>query len=346
MTRLPLRSPVIATWLFVVATLIALMVLVGGTTRLTRSGLSITEWRPVTGVMPPISESGWQTEFDKYRHTPQFKYINAHMDLEAFKGIYFWEWFHRLLGRMIGAAVLIPYIVFLTRSEVPKRMIWRLSLLLGLGALQGVIGWWMVQSGLENAVTVAPERLAIHLFMALGLLILCLWFGWESLAGEPRGRGGPGSWRLASGIALGLIYLQMLLGAFVAGNQAGFLYNSWPLMNGNIVPYVDWTQGAWQVLFHDPGAVQFIHRTNAYLVAIYLLIFLISFLQNCRDEGLRNIVKTLFGLIIVQITLGVLTLLSVVNIYIALGHQLTGMACLALATWLNWKVARADRDFN
>ena len=344
--RLPLRSPVISVWLFIVAALIALMVLVGGATRLTRSGLSITEWKPVTGIMLPGSETDWQIEFDKYRQTPQYKLVNAHMTIKEFKGIYGWEWFHRLLGRLIGLAAVIPFFVFLLRSEIPQRLIWRLSVWLGIGAFQGLIGWWMVQSGLENAVTVAPERLAIHLFTALSLMVLAIWFGLEALSGEPRGRGGPQNWRTETGFLMGLIFTQIVWGAIVAGNLAGFVYNDWPLMNGSFVPMVDWRQGPWQVLIHDPGAVQFIHRILAYIIGIYGVFFYATrFVRQCRDDDMKRVVWIFGILICLQICLGVFTLYSLVNIFVALGHQLTGLLCLLTATYLSWKVARADRDF-
>jgi heme a synthase len=343
--RLPLRSPLIATWLAIVALLIIAMVIVGGATRLTESGLSITEWKPVTGVMPPLSDLGWQQEFDKYKQIPQFSMVNSRMTVESFKVIYFWEWAHRLLARVVGLALFVPFIVFLLRSEVPARIIWRGVMLVALLGFQAFIGWWMVQSGLADNVSVAPERLATHLSLACLLLVLTVWTALEALSGEGRGRGGPVNWRIATAIGFGLISLQIFLGALVAGNDAGLVYNDWPMMNGHFAPYVDWSQGFGYLMFHDQGMVQFIHRISAYVLLAYMTTFAIIFAQNCRDGGLKFLSNTIATLLWCQAILGVATLASGVNIFIALLHQLGAVIVLVLVTILLWQVARADRDF-
>src|SRR5579859_7160449 len=183
------RSRPVAAWLFGVALVVLAMVVVGGATRLTGSGLSITEWQPVSGIAPPLSDAAWKQDFARYRATPQYQRVNRGMSLAAFKTIFWWEWTHRLLGRLAGAAFAIPFVAFLATRSIPARLVWRCAILLALGALQGLAGWWMVVSGLEDRVTVAPERLAIHLGLALVLLSALVWTGMEAWSGQPRARG-------------------------------------------------------------------------------------------------------------------------------------------------------------
>ncbi|WAC49003.1 COX15/CtaA family protein [Asticcacaulis sp. SL142] len=343
--RLPLKSPLVAAWLFAVAFLVVAMILVGGATRLTDSGLSITEWKPVTGAIPPLDDAAWQQEFEKYQKIPEYSQINAHMDLEDFKGIYWWEWIHRFLGRLIGVVFFVPFVILLLRSEVPGRLIWRCAGLLGLGALQGGIGWWMVSSGLDKRVDVAPERLMIHLGMALLILVLTLWTACEALAGQGRGRGAPQGWRVATSLVFGVIILQCLLGALVAGNDAGTVYNDWPLMNGHIAPYVDWSKGIGFVFFHDQGMVQFMHRIVAYIALIGITTYAIILVQKCMDDEIRLISTSVATLAWIQGILGVATLVTGAQIGFGLMHQFVAVCLIILATLLMWKVARADRDF-
>jgi heme a synthase len=342
--RLPLRSPLIASWLFGVALLIVIMMLVGGATRLTESGLSITEWKPITGVVPPGSDAAWTQEFQKYQQIPQFKAVNSHMTLTQFKGIYWWEWTHRLLGRLIGLAAVLPFIVFLLMSEVPVRMIWRGTVLCALIGLQGYIGWWMVQSGLSTLVSVAPERLATHQGLAFVILIFTIWSGLEALAGEGRARV-PVDWRIATGAVLGFFFLQVMLGALVAGNDAGLVYNDWPLMNGHFAPIVDYSKGLGNALLHDQGMVQFLHRLNAYVLTAYVIVFAVVFAYNCYDETSKLISNAIGYLTAAQVVLGIATLVTSVNLNLALLHQFVGICLITLATILLWRVARADRMF-
>ncbi|ADU14470.1 COX15/CtaA family protein [Asticcacaulis excentricus] len=343
--RLPLKSPSVAIWLSIVAAMVVLIVMVGGATRLTGSGLSITEWKPIHGVVPPLNDAQWAEEFTKYQQIPQYKQVNANMSVEQFKFIFWWEWGHRLLGRLIGAAVLIPFIVFLFTQAIPQRLIWRCALLVGLVGVQGTIGWWMVHSGLANRIDVAPERLMTHLSLALVIMIFAIWTANEALHGQSRGHGAPGGWVAAVAGLFGLTFLQSMLGALVAGNDAGLVYNDWPLMGGRIVPLVDYSKGLWHVFVHDQGMVQVLHRFNAYLLLIYATALVLWLWRRCLDDGMRLIAAAFGVLVWCQAALGVATLWTNVHIAFGLLHQLGAVLLLILATLLLWKVARADRDF-
>lgn len=343
--RLPLKSPIVASWLFVVAALIVMIVMVGGATRLTGSGLSITEWKPVHGVIPPIGLEQWTEEFTKYKQIPQFSQVNAHMTLSEFKGIYWWEWAHRLLGRIIGLVIILPFVLFLFLKEVPQRLIWRCGVIMLLVAAQGAVGWWMVYSGLSARVDVAPERLMSHLGLALLLLVFCLWTGLEALAGQSRGRGAGLNWKLPAFLLMGLVFVQALLGALVAGNDAGLVYNDWPLMNGRFAPYVDYSKGLWQVAFHDQGMVQFVHRLTAYGLLVFVTLFAIMVARKCLDGRIKWLAVGLAVLGWAQASLGVATLVTNVHIHVGLAHQLGAVIVLIVATLLAWHIARADRVF-
>ena len=261
------RSKPVAIWLFVVAALVLAMIVVGGATRLTDSGLSITEWRPVTGAVPPLGEAHWQAEFAKYRQIPQYAQINAGMSLEQFKFIYWWEWGHRFLGRLLGLVFAAPFAVFAIRRQIPRRLFPRLGGIFVLGALQGAVGWWMVASGLVARVSVAPERLTVHLGLAFALLGLLLWTAFDAWAGAAR-QTLPSPWGRRAAWLIGLIYLQVLLGALVAGNDAGLVYNDWPMMNGHLVPDDYWAGSLWGTIAHSQGAVQLHHRIVGYGLAL------------------------------------------------------------------------------
>ena len=228
-------SKPVAIWLFVVAAFVLAMVAVGGVTRLTGSGLSITEWRPLTGVIPPLSDGAWQAEFDRYRRIPQYVQVNLGMGLNAFKAIYWWEWSHRLLGRLTGLVFFVPLVWFAARRQLPRRLHLRLTAIFILGGLQGLVGWWMVASGLSERVSVAPERLMVHLGLAFALFGALVWTGLDTWAGGAR-QTMPRPWGRRAAWLLGLIGLQIMLGALVAGNDAGLVYNDWPLMGGAADP--------------------------------------------------------------------------------------------------------------
>ena len=336
------RSRAVAVWLLAVAALVLAMVVVGGSTRLTGSGLSITQWKPVRGVIPPLSAADWQAEFDRYKTIPQYRLINSGMTLAQFKGIYWWEWAHRLLGRLVGAAFLMPFLWFAARREIPQRLLVRLGGLFILGGLQGLVGWWMVESGLEARVSVAPERLAIHLGLALLLFCALVWTGLEAWSGQARPRGEQrDGWRPVSILFAAAVFLQCLLGALVAGNQAGLIDNDWPLMNGWFFP-PDYAGGSfWATLAHSRPAVQFNHRMIAYAVVVAGVGVAGAGLNSRVLMGQSRALALGVGVVaIAQACLGVATLVLAVPLPLAMLHQAGAVLLLALATALAWRVRR------
>lgn len=334
------RSRPVAVWLFIVAVLVLAMVVVGGATRLTDSGLSITQWKPVTGALPPMSTKDWAGEFARYRQIPQYTQLNRGMSLEAFKAIYWWEWSHRLLGRLVGAAFAVPFVYFLVRKALPRRLIWRCVVLFGLGGLQGAVGWWMVASGLTERVSVAPERLMVHLGLAFLLLAGLVWAALEAWEGQAR-VSVPSPWTKRSWVLLGLVFLQILLGALVAGNDAGLVYSDWPLMNGAVFPrdYVGAT--LWATLAHSQAAVQFHHRLLAYGL---LITSVAAAVGASRSRYLAPAsIWLAYGLctgVLIQAILGIVTLMSHVPLWLGVLHQITAALVLALATAFCWRVRR------
>ncbi|MBA3811122.1 MAG: COX15/CtaA family protein [Caulobacteraceae bacterium] len=336
------RSRGVAAWLFAVALLVLAMVVVGGATRLTGSGLSITQWKPVAGALPPMTGEAWARDFARYRATPQYRVVNHGMSLGEFKFIFWWEWAHRLLGRLVGVAFAVPYIIFLATRRLSRRLVWRCGALLGLGVVQGAIGWWMVQSGLENRVAVAPERLATHL--GLGLLLFCglIWVGLESWAGRgvaaPRRRDG---WTLAAaGFAIG-VFTQCLIGALVAGNRAGLIDNDWPLMAGRLFPADYWQGSFWATLAHGLAAVQFNHRLLAYgLAAAGTALALAAARAPTLSPAIRRLWFAVVAVLFLQVAIGVTTLVAGAPLPLALAHQANAALLLACATALAWRSRR------
>jgi cytochrome c oxidase assembly protein subunit 15 len=312
-----------ARWLELVAVLVVTIVVVGGITRLTESGLSITEWNVVSGILPPLTESAWAAEFAKYRATAEFRMESgpAGMDLAAFKFIFFWEWFHRILGRVIGLAFLLPWVAFALRRMIPAGYGWRLAAMFALIVGQGALGWYMVSSGVgaTNLTDVSHFRLAAHLLTALFLLAGLVWTARDLrlLARDPAARPVP----LKAGAALvaGVLFIQLLLGAFVAGLNAGHAASDWPLMNGRLVPELDWSQGAAFTLFNDPFLLHFLHRWWAW-VAVAALVWLARAVRK-TDRLESVLVHTAFG---TMVLLGIATVLSGVSLWIAAAHQLVG----------------------
>jgi cytochrome c oxidase assembly protein subunit 15 len=334
------RSRAVAVWLFVVAVLVLAMVVVGGSTRLTGSGLSITQWKPIRGVIPPLNVADWQTEFARYKAIPQFQLVNPNMTLAQFKGIYWWEWTHRLLGRLVGVVFFVPFAVFALRREIPSRLFLRLAGLFLLGALQGLVGWWMVASGLANRVYVAPERLAIHLGLAFLLLGALVWAALDAWAGWAR-QTLPSPWGRRALWLVGLIYFQILLGALVAGNHAGLVYNDWPLMNGRLFPSDYTGAGLWATVAHSQAAVQLHHRLMAYLVTVAAAIFGIAAWRSsylARDAKLLAVSVT--AAVLFQACLGVVTLMTVVPIALGVAHQVMAAITLCLAVAFAWRARR------
>jgi heme a synthase len=311
-------------WLLVVAGLIFAMVLVGGATRLTESGLSIVEWKPLTGTVPPLSENAWQAEFEKYKTIPQYQQVNSGMTLDEFKLIYWWEWAHRLLGRLIGVAFLLPFLWFLWRGAVEPALRGWLWAIFGLGALQGAVGWWMVASGLADRVNVSPYRLAFHLTLACAIFALIVWTI-QRLRPQPSANA-PMRLRATAIVLLALVLGQIYWGALVAGLRAGLLYNTWPLIDGHVVPAAAnlfFNEPWWRNLFENPLTVQFIHRGIAYLLFIAALLHAADAARAGRGALALAVALT------IQAALGIATLLYQVPIGLALAHQ--GMAVVALA---------------
>ena len=334
------RSQAVATWLFVMAVLVLAMVIVGGATRLTGSGLSITEWKPVTGAIPPMSDAAWNDAFAKYQQIPQYKLLNHGMSLGEFKGIYWWEWSHRFLGRLLGFAFAVPLAFFAFRRMIPQRLVWRCVGILVLGGLQGVVGWWMVYSGLADRVSVAPERLATHLTLALALFVLLIWTGLDAWTGAPR-QEDVSRWRTWSLVFLGAVFFQCLLGAFVAGNQAGLVYNDWPLMNGALLPRDYAGTGLWNTLAHNQASVQLHHRLGAYALFIAAIVLAVMAFRDRYLSGQAKQVGLAVGAAaLLQLVLGIATLMAGVPVWLGVLHQVGAAILLAAATGYAWRVRR------
>ncbi|WP_298289111.1 COX15/CtaA family protein [Novosphingobium sp.] len=326
----------LARWLFIVALMVVMIVAVGGITRLTESGVSITEWKPVTGTIPPITDAQWEAEFAAYRATPQYQLINgpAGMTLESYKFIFFWEWVHRLIARTIGLVFAVPLAWFWVKGRIPEGYKPRLLALLALGALQGTVGWWMVKSGIVNDVKVSHFRLAAHLLVALITLGGLVWTALDLLAlakDKPRAR-----LRGLGLLALAMLLVQLFYGALVAGMRAGtsagagwFSADAWPLMQGRVYPDgVDWALGAAHAFLSDPFLVHFIHRWWAWGV-VAVLVVLARRLR--KDHRLASVVlHTAFG---TQVLLGIFTVYSGVALWIAVLHQLVGALLVATTVW-------------
>ena len=337
----PQRSSAVAVWLFLLAGMVVAMVIVGGATRLTHSGLSITEWKPIRGAIPPLNPQDWSREFAHYRQIPQYRLLNRGMSLESFKAIFWWEWAHRLLGRLVGLAFALPFAWFVWRGEMPGRLLWRCVLLFALGGLQGLIGWWMVSSGLERLTSVAPERLAIHLGAALILFLALIWTGLEALAGQERAK--PSRvWVGWSGLTLAMGFTQCLLGALVAGNHAGLVYNDWPLMNGRFLPAVAKGQGPLHALVHDIALVQFDHRMFAYLILAVVTTGCVRGLLAALPEGLKLWLALLLSVVWLQALLGVATLMAVAPLWLSMLHQIGATLVLAFGSICLWRMLRFE----
>ncbi len=318
-------------WLLFTALLVALMVLVGGATRLTDSGLSITEWKPVTGALPPLSDAAWAEEFAKYQKIPQYELVNKGMDLAAFKRIFWWEWGHRLLGRVIGAVMLLPFVFFVVTGRLRGALAWKIF---GIGlfvGVQGAIGWIMVASGLKPGMTaVAPTRLALHLVCALLIFVMLI----MTALGLGKGESKPNPLKRTAYPLFVLLFLQITLGALVAGNDAGLAYNTWPLMDGGFAPSLEalFARPVWFENFIDNVAlVQLNHRLGAYA----LLAFVLWHAMRAKAFGTPREAKQAVGmahLTLAQAAIGIATLLFVVPLPLALLHQAMALVLLAMLT--------------
>jgi cytochrome c oxidase assembly protein subunit 15 len=343
--RPPLRADRgVALWLFVIAGLIGLMVVVGGLTRLTGSGLSITEWQPVTGVLPPLGDAGWQAEFAKYRGTPQYELINRGMGLAGFKAIYWWEWSHRLLGRILGFVFLLPFLYFAAKGRIGRAIGIRLAVIFLLGAAQGVLGWWMVQSGLTGTrVAVSQYRLAAHLGLAIILFGYVFWTALEIL--------GPRQTRIAAAARLrpwaiglaALVYVQMLLGAFMAGLDAGLAFSTWPTYAGAWIPPGLYDLSPWWINhFENHALVHFQHRTVGYIVAVLVAGIYLAMREAGGDKPVRLAGIHVVLVTLIQIALGVFTVVSGVALPLAALHQICALALFGCVLW--WVYASGRND--
>jgi cytochrome c oxidase assembly protein subunit 15 len=319
-------------WLVGVAALIALMVLVGGATRLTESGLSIVEWKPVTGALPPLDERQWTQAFEGYKAIPQYREMNAGMTLPEFKTIFWWEFSHRLLGRVIGIAYLLPFLWFMWRGLLAADLRRRLWLIFGLGALQGAVGWWMVASGLSERVEVSQLRLATHLVLALLIFAAVVWT-LRRLSDRPASTV---SVRLKiTGAALVILtFVQLYLGALVAGLRAGKIYNTWPEIDGAFIPSAArlfFESPWWRNLFDNTLTVQFEHRMTAYALLVLAVFHALDAIGSRAGAAAVNGALWLVAAVALQATLGILTLLNQAPIDLALTHQAVAIAVLTLA---------------
>jgi heme a synthase len=344
-------APVVA-WLFTCCAMIFLMVVVGGITRLTLSGLSITEWNPVIGVVPPLSPADWAAEFAKYKQVPEYQAAHYAISLAEFKSLYYWEYFHRLLGRLIGLAFAVPFAWFVVRGRVPRQLVLPLAGILLLGFAQGALGWYMVKSGLADRVEVSQYRLVAHLALALAIYSAILWIALGILRGSPRplpsplpqakqGRVGAG-WRRGAEAALALVALTIAAGGFVAGTRAGLTYNTFPLMDGRLVPagydqlrpfYMNW--------FENIAAVQFDHRVLAMASFAAVLSLWVAGLRSHLPKPARTALHILLAAAALQVILGISTLLLVVPIPLAAAHQAGALLLLSAAIFLRHTVRPA-----
>ena len=330
----------LANLLFLTAALVFAMVVVGGITRLTESGLSITEWKPISGAIPPLTKADWQNAFDLYRQTPQYREVAgpAGMTLSGFKFIFFWEWVHRLLGRIIGLVFFIGTAWFAAKRAIPRGFEWRLAVLFLLGGLQGAVGWFMVMSGLEGRTEVSPYRLSAHLLFALFLFAALIWTALDLRRIDKISNARPALLTGWGALALCTLFIQLMLGAWVAGFRAGYVSNSWPEMNGHFVPQgIDWSHGIWFAMTHDLFLLHFMHRWWAWVVVAVLVLFA---RRVRRVEGARSASIAIHSVFGTQIILGILTVLSGIAIWLAVLHQATGALLVAATVWGAHEVGR------
>lgn len=335
-------SRAVAVWLYVCAFLVFSMVVVGGVTRLTRSGLSIVDWRPITGWLPPLDEAAWQAEFEKYQQFPEFQKINRQMSREEFKSIFLMEYAHRLLGRVIGLVYLFGFLWFLMRRALSRRLMLVLLGLFLLGGLQGLLGWFMVKSGLVSEPRVSQYRLAAHLMAAVALYIALLqvghrlWTAGRTAAGGPTGVRGL---RRGVGILVGLVLLMIASGAFVAGTRAGHAYNTFPMMGDRWVPEGLFALApGWKNLFENMVTIQFTHRVLAVVIGLYVLRLWWVGIRSEACRPVRNRFHLLLLALLLQWTLGVITLLLVVPVPLGAAHQAGALLLLTSTLQLRWSL--------
>jgi len=333
----------VASWLFVCCALIFLMVVIGGITRLTLSGLSITEWKPVVGVLPPFSSADWAAEFAKYKQIPEYRLVHYAMSLDEFKTIYFWEYLHRLLGRLVGIAYAVPFAWFLLRRQLPRSLVLPLAGILLLGFGQGALGWYMVESGLADRTEVSHYRLVAHLVLALAIYAAILWVALGIVRRRPRQAVSVG-WRRAAEAVILLVALTIAAGGLVAGTHAGLIYNTFPLMDGRLVPAgYDELQPLWLNWFENVAAVQFNHRMLAVATMTAVILLWAAGLRASLPSAARRALHAILAAAALQVALGISTLLLVVPIPLAVGHQAGAVVLLTTALVLRHTIRNAPR---
>ncbi|MFG6687172.1 COX15/CtaA family protein [Mariniflexile sp. HNIBRBA6329] len=320
-------------WLLTGCLLIFIMVIVGGITRLTDSGLSISNYELISGTIPPISEQEWQEAFDLYKQYPEYQKLNSHFDLEDFKSIYFWEWFHRVIGRVIGLVFIIPFIYFLIRKQLTKKTILKCLVLLGLGAFQGFLGWYMVKSGLVDMPDVSHFRLAAHLTTAFLTFAATLWVALDLMFPNRKPANKP--MKNIIMVSYGVLIFQIIYGAFVAGLKAGLLHNHWPLMNdGQFIHFTAYTlEPFYKNLIENPSGIQFIHRTTAYLVVFSIFLIWRKSKKYTLTPHQQKGINSLVILVIAQFILGVFTIILQVPLWLGVAHQIGAFFLLSAMTF-------------
>ena len=314
------------------------MVILGGMTRLTHSGLSIVEWQPIMGALPPLNEAQWLETFAKYQQTPEYRSVNAGMTVAGFKGIFWLEYFHRLLGRFIGLVFLLPFLYFLARKQITRPLLPKLLLLFGLGAAQGLLGWLMVKSGLVDVPRVSPYRLTAHLGLAVLIYGATLWIALDLL--RPAAQNPPAPRLRRFGLVVtALIFLMILTGGFVAGTRAGFAFNDWPFMHGQLVPEGLFALTPWWVnAFENIATVQFNHRLLAYLLCLVIPFYWWRARRYNLNAGTSKLFDLLLTMLVLQVLLGIGTLYYVVPIALAAAHQAGAMLLFILALLINHRL--------
>ncbi len=334
------RQRAVAAWLLVCCALVFAMVVVGGVTRLTHSGLSIVEWQPIMGTLPPLSDTAWQETFEKYQRTPEYRQVNRGMSLAEFKGIFWWEYFHRLLGRLIGVVFFVPLVWFWARGTLDRPLAWKLVGIFALGGLQGAMGWYMVMSGLVDDPRVSQFRLTAHLAIALLIFAAMLWVAMDLLA--PRRMEGPTTRWTGDGVRrlgwwiTGVVGYMAVTGGFVAGIRAGKAYNTFPLMHGHVVPpEIFMIEPWWQNFFYNMATVQFDHRLGAWVLAVLVPWLWLRVRRAALPPRARLAAHLLLAALVVQVALGITTLLLAVPIALGAAHQGGAVVLLAAALFAN-----------
>ena len=332
-----LRQRPVAAWLFTICAMIYVMVLIGGLTRLTYSGLSMVEWKPLTGWLPPLTTEAWQETFAKYQNFPEYRELNTGMSLDEFKGIFWLEYIHRIWGRLIGIVFLVPFVFFFARGRIDGRLLPKLILMFILGGLQGVLGWYMVQSGLVDEPDVSAYRLVAHLGFALIIYAYVFW-----IALGVRGRPGnniPKGLRTFSAVLAGLVFVTILSGGFMAGINAGFAYNTFPTMDGQWIPEGLFALDPFLVnFFEDVTTVQFTHRLLAATILLLVIVFWFVARRAALPRRAKMAVNAVLAAVLVQVTLGISTLLLVVPTPLAALHQTGGVLLLTTALWASYEL--------